>query len=776
MSEISRRTFVQCSAGAALGAASSRLLGLTYSPSFFKNPDTPRVTDANFSWEYTRATDTFQLRDSQNRLIVSGPMQPIVTVSAAGEPGHRRHSSGKPSEPRFDGNRIAIAYEGVNGADRLSVAWRFDENGIWTEPVVYESASASDVVSFHYFAEASGDTPTPALHATYLVIPGISASSAISPILREEVSLNEDVCLGRGPNNTLSQQWGLPVHYFCGFSVGAAIGDERNSFTEHESNAFTCGLADLPGGDLHLQLAGGNSSLWVNYRSDLWHHLRGPGPLTLGATLYWSVAPDYYQAIAAYYQGLLQAGVIHKSQPSAQKIATALSPQFCSWGAQWDRNKGGEQLDDAFLDQIYGELKTFGMKARLFSIDDKWEQNYGSLQHSSSRLPHFEQFLDRLRSEGCKIGIWAALMRCEHPENLGLTIENVLKMPNGEPFVLGSEPKAQCYILDFTQPEVARVLEEVVRNFIRRYKPDLLKFDFGYEMPRVDVACPKDKQWSGERLMSKGLDIVINAMRQENPDLVVMYYQLSPLFLNYFDLHGVDDLWMCAGEYDFEANRRLFFSSLLGRLGVPTYSSSGYDWASSPNIWFDGVALGAIGSLNDFHGDERGESQSPELIAKYNGLTHALRPTVTFEILPINYLLEAPSQGAHPRSWARFEEGNLVLLAMRPSLAWEASPLSLNTDDPRIKNAVRCVAPVVVASKTNEGIASTSKLAIVPYGEGEIVVRRETGKKAEIVAHYFGDVSEIRSSTAIGNGELKLAAQERNAAGVPLEWIEVNIV
>ena len=147
-----------------------------------------------------------------------------------------------------------------------------------------------------------------------------------------------------------SQQWGLPVHYFSGFSVDAP-GGGRDSFTAGRSAAFTCGLADLPGGDLFLQLDSGKSSMWVDYRSDLWKHMRGPGPLPLGATLYWSIAPGYYDAIAAYYQGLLHAGVIHKSQPSAKKIAAALTPQFCAWGAQVERNKGGEHQDEAFCDR-----------------------------------------------------------------------------------------------------------------------------------------------------------------------------------------------------------------------------------------------------------------------------------------------------------------------------------------------------------------------------------------------------------------------------------------
>ena len=127
-----------------------------------------------------------------------------------------------------------------------------------------------------------------------------------------------------------------------------------------------------------------------------------------------------------------------------------------------------------------------------------------------------------------------------------------------------------------------------------------------------------------------------------------MYYQLSPLFLDYFDLHSTDDLFLAAGEYDLEANRRLYFSSLLGPLGIPTYGSSGYDWASAPNIWFDSAAMGTIGSLNDFRDDEQGEGITPELVARYNGLAKVLRPTNTFEVLPFGSVSEAPTSGRTP--------------------------------------------------------------------------------------------------------------------------------
>ena len=584
----------------------------------------------------------------------------------------------------------------------------------------------------------------------------------------------ESVWLGRGsfiPG--LNQQWGLPVHYFCGFSMDQSAG-ARNMFTSKRSDAFACGLADLPAGDLFLQLYQGNCSPWIDYRSDLWKHIHGPGSLQLGATLLWSVAPDYRQAIAGYYQGLVETGIIRRHQNSERKTAVALTPQFCTWGSQVDRHKGGANLNEAFLTEIYRELKASGMKAGLFSIDDKWEEAYGNLVHSETRLPHFEQFLDQLRADGYRIGIWAALMRCERPADLGLTVDNVLKQPDGKPYLAGNYDGAHYYLLDFTQPEVERVLTGLVRKFMRRYKPDLFKFDFGYELPAVGIAAPQDKKWMGERLMAKGLSVVIKAMREENPDLVVMYYQLSPLFLDYFDLHSTDDLFLASGEYDLEANRRIYFSSLLGPLGIPTYGSSGYDWASASNIWFDSAAAGTIGSLNDFQSDEQGEGSTPELVARYNGLARVLRPANTFEVLPFGAISEAPTFGAHARSWARIEAGQLVLLAFRPPIPGEENPLASEPADPRIRDVVRALAPVVVASQGREGITRSDKLAIVSYAGGEIFVRRRQGRQAEIVSHYFGN-NVVPGKAVIAEGFLKITATERDSAGNPLEWIEVRI-
>ena len=769
-----RRRFVQLSAGAMAAAGSRSLKSQRVAPAISSTEGRVRVAGSGYSWEYVQAEDRFSFRDAQGRLIVSSVMQPAVVVAAVGGPAAKRCSPGKIAEVQVDGERVRLVYAGVNEGARVRVSWRFDAQGAWLEPVVYEGRSAEDVVSLHYFAESGSGEPKASLHASFLVVPGISEGSGVSPIVRDDVYVDETVCLGRGSSvaGMPGQQWGLPVHFFCGYSKDQSHG-ARGMYREGLSGAFACGMAELPQGDLFLTLEDGKSSLWVDYRSDLWKHLRGPGTLTLGSTMLWVVAEDTYGAIAGYYSGLLGAGIIRRHESSERKTAVALTPQYCTWGAQVDRDKGGEKLDEATLRELYAELKASGMKAGLFSIDDKWEGTYGKLEHSTERFPKFEEFLDELRADGMKVGIWAALMRCERPADLGLRDEHMLLQPNGSPYVV-KFAGSQYSILDFTQPAVETVLVSLAKNFIRRYRPDVLKFDFGYELPPVGKAAPKDKSWGGERLLWKGLDIVIKAMREENADLVVMYYNLSPLFLDYFDLHSPDDLYGTAGEYELEANRRYFFSSLLGPLGVPTDGSSGYDWASSPSIWFDSAAVGTLGSLNDFRRDEEDEGSNVEAIAKYNGLTKVLRPTREFTIVPLGVMAVGSTAGARARSWARMEKGELALLAYRPAEIGESRELASVNTDPRVKGAVRSMVSVVVGAKGDGGIARCNELAIVPYEGGEIVIRRERGSRAVAVSHYFGG-STVRQEIAIAGSALTVSATMTNE-GMPLEWMAVTIV
>lgn len=575
------------------------------------------------------------------------------------------------------------------------------------------------------------------------------------------------------------QAWGLPVHYFCGYhrspyDFGKTPSAKLPQVPEEELlNAFCCGLAELPNGDLFVELREGRCSLMVSYRSDLWGQLRGPGRLTLGAKLYWTVGPNYYEAIRAYYRGLLKAGAFAKKVNSPRKNAVALAPSFCTWGEQYARDQSPDRFDGPTLEAIYREMNAAGMKVKLFSIDAYWEDKYGSLRHSPERFPHFPEFLERLRAEGRYVGLWAAFMRCEDPSVLGLTTANVLRLPDGKPFVIqygsNSANEKSFYILDITQPEVQKVVRELAKGFIHRYKPDFVKFDFGYELPSLAAAAPKDMAWAGERLLLKAMEVIVKAMREENPDIVVMYYSLSPLFLDYFDLHSPDDLGYCSGDFDLEANRRFFFSSLLGEIGMPTWGSSGYEWRTAPDIWFDSAVIGTLGSLGSYYGPRPEALATPARVAKYNGLSEVIRHCETFSIIPVDAAYHGPARGAHISSWARIENGEVVLVALR-KCRWDGSAGS-----GRFRDLVGCDTSVVVASKTPNGLARAKRLAVVPYGTGELMLKREdsASQTAEVTEHYFRGRS-VKKQTPIENGTLRISLREHLEDDSLIEWIEVS--
>jgi hypothetical protein len=83
----------------------------------------------------------------------------------------------------------------------------------------------------------------------------------------------------------------------------------------------------------------------------------------------------------------------------------------------------------------------------------------------------------------------------------------------------------------------------------------------------------------------------------------------------------------------------------------------------------------------------------------------------------------------------------------------------------------------VVASKTNDGLARASKLAVVPYGEGEVTLKREGSETAhaEATEHYFGGGSKTRQ-LSIDNGRLQVAVREHTEDGSVIEWIELNVL
>jgi len=717
-----------------------------------------QVSSPTYVWKWDGATDLFSLYDSEHRLISRGQHQPFVIISG-------QNSLAKKNSFEIKDDRVSIHYSGMNGASGLTVSWLFKTDFISLEPLRYEASQVEDIVQVVYFPIADGDSYKPSFYSRYAVVPGLSMSTNISPVVDLHSRLSVTAVLGsgamRGPG--LTQQWGLPAHYFCVFNTSDrwnAIGAKNL-----QSGAACWGLAELPQGDFRLEIREIGLSPVLNLRSDLWGQWKTPGTLRLGFSFLITFGAQYHESIRNYYRILLREKIIQSKSNSQKKNDVLLAPQYNTWGVESARAMQPEELTEDIVLDIFNRFRRSGMQARTFVIDDKWEGQYGELKHDDSRFPNFESMLENIRKAGYFIGLWAAFLRCQDPLALGLNESHLLQTPEGKPLWL-SHQSSRYGIFDVTQPVVQDVLRERAKQFIRNYRPDLIKFDFGYELPSLDVAAPADMNWAGEHLLQKGLDVIVGAMKEENPDLVIMYYGLSPLLIDYYDLYSPDDLVYCGGDYDLETNRRIFFSSLCGELGMPTYGSSGYDWASALDIWFDSAPSGTLGSLHCFDGDENGDIPKDEWIAKYNGLSAILRKRSAFQVNPINAKWQGGLRAAFSPSWERIEDDKTVLLALRTQ-QFDGKPASN-----AYKDILHAEIMLVVASMTDDEISRTDRLGIVPFGDGSCTIRYTADHKtASIIEHYFsGHQYETRIVCQNQRIDLNLQQSRNNEI---LEWLEI---
>ncbi|MBE0672622.1 MAG: hypothetical protein IH588_18760 [Anaerolineales bacterium] len=713
-------------------------------------PPKIQVSAPQYTWEWNADTDQIHLYDKNQHLIFHAQHKPLPVTSPA------RLDFSHPSYEIQDA-QVRITYRGQNPASSLTVAWSFHSDFISLEPLLLTLPAKTELVSIIYFPIMEGNSYKPSMYSHYAVVPGLCMSTNISPIVDLHSRINTTAVLGsgamRGPG--LTQQWGLPAHYFCTFNTA----DHWNSIGAKslQSEAACWGLAELPQGDFRLEIREIGISPILNLRGDLWKHTSD----TLGFHFLITFGENYHEAIRSYYQILQRENIIapKKKQLSPKKKDILFAPQYNTWGFESAKALPPEHLTEDFVRDVFGKLQHSGMQAKTFVIDDKWEGTYGELKHDHERFPHFEDLLKYIRAQGYNIGLWAAFLRCQDPATLGLDESHLLQTHEGKPLWLDHQ-SSRYGIFDMTQPKVQAVLRQRAREFIRRYQPDLIKFDFGYELPSLDVAAPQDMTFAGERLLQKGLEVIVGAMKEENPDLVIMYYGLSPLLIDYYDLHSPDDLVYCIGDYDLETNRRIFFSSLCGELGMPTYSSSGYDWDSALDIWFDAVASGSLGSLHCFDGDENGETLSAMHIAKFNGINSLVRKEAFFTTKPVHAKWQGGLRAGFAPSWERIENGKTVMLALR-TYGFDGKAVSN-----RYKDVIQSNIMLIVAALDDEEIGESSHIGIVPFADGDCTIKN-SHKSATIIEHHLNGTESVSHLTFTDRMFLNLQQNQT------LEWVEI---
>ncbi|TQK17676.1 hypothetical protein FBY40_0153 [Microbacterium sp. SLBN-154] len=732
--------------------------------------DDLRVSASGYSWSLNKRDATFTLRDSTGRTVATGSAQPSVEVSES-ETGTLRNELGFLAETRTEDDRaVELIFRGVNGDGTTRVRYDFDDTVIQTAPTRYASPSRTHVESVSLFARNDADHgPVPGFHSQFFLHPGSTESSILAPVIPAKVRLSIVSTIGRGStdeNAFVQQQWGLPPYFWGGWSIDG-WGTSKNALTKHSSDVLVMGLLDVPAGDIFVRYFDEYATPFVRVFGSRWGtHLTGDGDVTVGTPWVWALGTDLRRAIDEYFDALQHLGIVTPKTPSPLKTKRVTMSQWNTWGAQVANDWAASDLSQQSLELMYDQLGSSGLEPEMFVIDDRWEASYGQLRHDEERFPRFEEFLDRVRGDGRAIGLWAAFLRCQDPASMGLTVDDMLKGPDGEP-VMRSIIAEPYYLFDVSKPHVAELLSETARQFMRRYRPDLVKFDFGYELPSMRNAAPERREWGGERILLEALKIVVGAMREVDPDVVVMYYNLSPLLLDYVDQHSTDDLYLNAGEYGAEVNRRLFFSSLLTRFGVPTYGSGGYDWREVRDIWFDTVASGPLGSLNSFDGDQSDTTPSALDIARYRGLSKLTRrSTEPAKVEALDSKTHAGSTTAHARSWLRTERDGVTVAALR------TTPRDGAFLPAEVSGLIHATGDVVVASLDERPIKAAQTLGVVPAGKGTL--RVASVAEGSAIAHAILRDGETAVDVALSDGWIELELSP-TIADEPVEWIRVQI-
>ena len=724
-----------------------------------------------YGFEWQAETDRFDVRDGQGRKMASATLQPSLILNVA---GRRMETAGRLLSANLTDRVARFVYRRDDIDGTVTVTLRFDDTQIWFDPIAVEARGAGDVVELRWFRTIENGEGQPSLSHSFLVAPGLNMSTGVSTIIAANEGIEATFWLGRGSvyePNEMFQQWGLPAHFFCGYNVDIVsdtpYSKARGIYPDRISDAFCLGLVGAPTADHLMHTHGGRSSIIFRYRSDLWGNARLPGKLTLGAGMVMSFGRTDREAIKSYYKAMEAKGLAGVKTPSVQKQKAMTTSLFSQWGAQLAQGMQGHHNNQAHTESTYDALKRAGFRYGAFGVDEAWDTAEGSLIANATAFPDLKGFGARLRHDGLNLALWVGVILCESPEAVGLEDRHLLHDKAGNVVRHPMWDKPIAY-LDISQPEVQANIRRRVIAMMQTHKPEFIKFDYGYGHPSLDVACPADSKLAGEAFFLKAAELLADAARSVNPDVVIMYYGLTPLMTAHTDILGEDDPWASYGDYDIEINRRVYFSSLLGEIGMPTFGSGGYDWQTMPSIWFDTVLAGPMGGIADPSGDERGQIPTREMAALFNGLSRIARPTTRFTldvtaVDPISVI-----KGAHSPSWIRREDGQITGLALRHA-DWFGSP-----GTKELRGIIETDIDIVVIAQGEGGLAQAKTLGIVPIQSGRVTLLRTQRRGTAVITEHFTDGSQQVRRQNLDNGRLTLSLTTHSAAGVPLEWCEIR--
>ena len=481
------------------------------------------------------------------------------------------------------------------------------------------------------------------------------------------------------------------------------------------------GAGSVPDAALTLQVRSSSGGLEWLYREDLWGAPAGStrewtNPLWLSwDDLAWRAYRRYFRTLAP-------------AVGAAPKSAHHLRSFWCSWG--------DIRLSRYDLPASVDQAVRFGNE--LVIVDESWTSFPGSDEVHTGRLPNFESDIAYFRAHGIAVGLWQAIIWIGDYEKVGLTREDVLHTIDGDPVranwgIDPHDPKKFAFCLDPSSPRALAYLKRRTEKFMKLYHPVLLKLDFGYGVPGPDACAPRNPSLRGERMAWTLMKTIGDAARAIDPNVTIMGYSLNPLWDRVQDLISMDDLGD-SGNYEKAGHGHWsVWAALAGDRGTPVVTSSGYDFEPDEEILLNTAVVGVPASVFATRMPD-GQSLPEDLRLRRLALARWHRRATRWEPLWLDSTPGDFSAEPQPRNWGRCElfEGEwcLTALALRePSQRASADP---------VLRGVRWTGRWALIAQDDHDIFSSTALAVVPFGSGQIQLARKERPAAVHLVHPEG--------------------------------------
>jgi hypothetical protein len=461
---------------------------------------------------------------------------------------------------------------------------------------------------------------------------------------------------------------------------------------------ITLGAGSIPDAAMSLNVLAARGSFRYVYHEDIWGALpdrkrvwQEPLRITLGRT-----------AMAAFRN-------YYRSFPVQQAYTSAEQPRafFNTWGL-WRERK-------YTLDPLVRFARKLG--AAMLVLDDGWESSQGSGTVHTARFPNLPAYLKGLADSGMTHGLWETIGWIDDTLAAGLTSADLIVDRNGRPCKANwnFDPfSPSYYCLDISSDKSKAFLEKRTRQVMQQLQPSLLKLDFGYGMPSPVMGVPRNPKYRGDRQVAEMIRLIAKTAKSVNPSVKLLYYSISPLCLDLVDMISLDDqgdLWYDIAKGHGEWS---IWASLLCDRNVLITGSSGYNWESDEEVILNTAVIGVPGATLSIT-QSNGQPVRDQYLNRRLAINTWFRRTMLWQPVWLNSHtgnMDAPPQ---LNCWGRMEGKALTSLVVR-----EGARSDTITEN-HISN-MRWKGRWALIAQDDKDIFLTSKLALIPFDAGELVI------------------------------------------------------